>query len=121
MTPGDDELELGIGAIERNGPAAAAEAPDGIAEAEPVGSASETAAVSAVDAPQSPLGVDEISAGLAAGSLSPADAQTMLIDRVVAAQLPEGASPAAIESVRSDVEAALANDPLLAELLNPRG
>jgi len=124
MTPGDDELELGIGAIERNAPAAAADAPDAtqaVGETEAVGSASEIAAAAAVDAPGSALGVDEISAGLAAGSLSPAEAQSMLIDRVVAAQLPEGASPAVVASVQSEVAAALANDPLLAALLDPRG
>ncbi len=127
MTPGDDELELGIGAIERNAPAGAADAADGVAQAEAVGSAGEIAAAtsasaaSAVDAPASPFGVDEISAGLAAGSLSPAEAQSMLIDRVVAAQLPEGAAPALVESVRAEVAAALANDPLLAALLDPRG
>ena len=124
MTPGDDELELGIGAIERNAPAGAADAADaaeGVGAAEAVGSAGEIAATAAVDAPASPLGVDEISAGLAAGSLSPAEAQSMLIDRVVAAQLPEGAAPAVLESVRAEVAAVLANDPLLAALLDPRG
>lgn len=124
MSPGDDELELGIGAIERNAPASAAdaaEAAQGVGEVESAGSASEIAASTAVDAPASALGLDEISAGLAAGSLSPGEAQSMLIDRVVAAQLPEGASAALIESVQQEVAAALANDPVLAGLLNPRG
>ena len=127
MTPGDDELELGIGAIERNAPTAAADAPDApdateaVGGAEAVGAAGEIAATTAVDAPGSALGIDEISAGLAAGSLSPADAQSMLIDRVVAAQLPEGAAPALVESIQSEVAAALADDPLLAALLDPRG
>lgn len=124
MTPGDDELELGIGAIEPNAPAGATHAAEGVegTEAtEAIGSSSEIAATTAVDAPASPLGIDEISAGLAAGSLSPAEAQAMLIDRVVAAQLPEGAAPAVVESVRSEVAAALANDPHLAMLLDPRG
>jgi len=121
MTPGDDELELGIGAIERNAPAGAANAAEGVQEAEAIGPSSEVAAATPVDAPASPLGVDEISAGLAAGSLSPAEAQAMLIDRVVAAQLPEGAAPALVESVKREVAAALANDPHLAALLDPRG
>ncbi len=127
MTPGDDELELGIGAIEPNAPAVAADAPEATDATEAVGgtaavgSASEIAATASVDAPESALGVDEISAGLASGSLSPAEAQSMLIDRVVAAQLPEGAAPALVESVHNEVAAALADDPLLAALLDPRG
>ncbi|MBV1862260.1 MAG: hypothetical protein KUG77_27825 [Nannocystaceae bacterium] len=120
MTPGDDDLEVGIGAIERNAPAGAADATEGLEEIAAVGTADEIAAAAAVDAPGSPLGVDEISAGLAAGSLSPAEAQSMLIDRVVAAQLPEGAAPALVASVQSEVAEALANDPLLAALLDPR-
>lgn len=121
MTPGDDELELGIGAIERNAPAAAVDAARGTTEAEAVASAPEIAATAAVEAPASPMGVDEISAELAAGSLSAVEAQSLLIDRVVAAQLPEGAAPALVESVRAEVAAALAGDPLLAALLDPRG
>ncbi|MGH1343241.1 MAG: hypothetical protein ACRBN8_16905 [Nannocystales bacterium] len=124
MTPGDDELELGIGAIERNAPAGAADATEAAAavgETESVGSAGEIAAATAVDAPGSALGIDEISAGLASGSLSPAEAQSMLVDRVVAAQLPEGAAPALVESIQAEVAAALANDPTLAALLDPRG
>lgn len=121
MSPGDDEHDLGIDAIERNSATSGAEAPDAVGATEAVRETGPVQAASAVDAPVDTLGVDEISAGLAAGSLTPAEAQSLLIDRVVAAQLPEGADPALVASVRSEVAAALADDPILAELLDPRG
>jgi hypothetical protein len=127
MTPGDDDHDLGIGAVERNsgasGPAAAdaAASADGVVAAAEVESTGPVQAASAVDAPSSTAGIDEISAALAAGSLSPAEAQAMLIDQVVAAQLPAGADPALAAEVRAEVADALAGDPVLASLLDPNG
>lgn len=121
MSPGDDEHDLGIDAIERNSAASGAEAPDAVGATEAVRETGPVDAPAAVDAPPDVLGIQEISAGLAAGSLSPAEAQSLLIDRIVAAQLPAGADPALLETVRSEVAEALADDPLLAELLDPRG
>jgi len=142
MTPGDDDHDLGIGAIQRNAPATGTQAADGVsgpagaAEAAPtaateathqadaldsVGASASIAATGSVEATASPLALDEISAALAAGSLSPAEAQSLLIDRVVATQVPEGADPAMVEEIRTEVAAALADDPTLAALLDPRG
>ncbi|MCR9165271.1 MAG: hypothetical protein ACE37F_26840 [Nannocystaceae bacterium] len=127
MTAGDDDLDLGIGAVERNsgasgpGAADAAGSSDAVSGAAGVDSTGPVQATTAVDAPSSTAGVDEISAAIAAGSLSAADAQAMLIDQVVAAQLPEGADPALAAEIRAEVAAALAGDPVLASLLDPNG
>lgn len=119
MTPGDDEHDLGIGAIERNSAASSPDSVDRVTATESASEAAPVSATTAVDAPASPLGVDEISAGLAAGSLTAAEAQAMLIDRVVTAQLPEGADPALVDAIRAEVAASLADDPILASLLDP--
>ena len=127
MTPGDDDHDLGIGAVERNSGASGPAATDAAASADAVSGPAEVAstgpvqAASAVDAPSSTTGIDEISASLAAGSLSPADAQAMLIDQIVAAQLPDGADPALAAEIRAEVADALADDPVLASLLDPNG
>lgn len=119
MTPGDDDHDLGIGAIERNSGPSGADPADAVASTDAVSEIGATQRTTAVDAPADGLGIDEISAGLAAGSITPADAQTLLIDRVVAAQLPDGADPALIEAVRAEVASTLADDPVLAALLDP--
>ncbi len=121
MTPGDDDHDLGIGAIERNSGASSADPAGAVEAADGVVDASAVEASAAVDAPDAALGLDEISAGLAAGTLTPAEAQATLIDRIVAAQLPAGAEPAIVDAVRTEVAAALAEDPVLASLLDPRG
>ncbi len=138
MSPGDDDHDLGIGAIERNGTSDAAHGPDGTdavsgsGETEAITSASapdalaDSSAVSAagdagaIDSTGDVQGIDEISADLAAGAISPAQAQARLIEQVVASQLPEGADPVTLDAVREEVTALLADDPLIAALLDPR-
>jgi len=120
MSPGDDEHDLGVGPVERNSAPGGADATDAVGGPDAVVSTASVSPSEAVDAPGDALGLDEISAGLAAGSLSAAEARTLLIDRVVAAQLPAGADAAMAAEVRADVAAALEGDPTLEALLDPR-
>ncbi|MBK7827770.1 hypothetical protein [Nannocystis sp.] len=61
--------------------------------------------------------VASISEALAAGAIDAEAARVQLIDAVVAAQMPAGADPALWREIRAEVEALLAGDPTLADLL----
>jgi hypothetical protein len=104
---GADDLEMGVGRVSSAPSADSTEAATGINPAEPA------RAPSAVD------GVEALSQSLAAGEIDPAQAQRMLIESVVAQQLPEGASAELAEAIRAEVEAMLAEDPTLQALLSP--
>lgn len=58
-----------------------------------------------------------ISDALATGAIDPETARSRLIDAVVTAQMPAGADPVVWQEIRADVEALLAGDPTLMDLL----
>ena len=58
-----------------------------------------------------------ISDALATGAIDADTAHSRLIDAVVASQMPPGADPAVWQAIRAEVEALLAGDPTIAELL----
>lgn len=81
--------------------------------------ASATAAVSEVGA-TSAIASDPVAAigdALAAGAIDAETARVQLIDAVVASQMPAGADPAVWREIRAEVEALLAGDPALTDLL----
>lgn len=121
MTPGDDD-EIGINAIGRSKDATAPNAAGSVDGVGAVRSTSETDQI-APTAPAEGLGqtanVDAIAQSLAAGEITPVEAQKQLIDEVVASRLPEGMDPKVIEEVRVEVAALLADDAVLQRLLDP--
>jgi len=60
-----------------------------------------------------------IAEGLASGALDPAAAQQLLIDQVLAEQLPPGVAPEQLARLRGEIAALLESDPALANLLRP--
>lgn len=60
-----------------------------------------------------------IAEGLASGALDPVAAQQLLIEQVLAEQLPPGVAPEQIERLRVELAALLESDPALANLLRP--
>ncbi len=60
-----------------------------------------------------------IAQSLASGAIDAETARSQLIDAVVASQLPQEASAELAAAVRSEVEAMLAGNPLLTDLLRP--
>jgi hypothetical protein len=62
-------------------------------------------------------GAEAIASALSTGAIDAAEAKAQLIEAAVRAQLPEGTDPAIVEAVRAEVEALLANDPVLEDLL----
>lgn len=60
-----------------------------------------------------------IAEGLATGALDPVAAQQLLIDRVLAEQLPADLPPEQIERIRGELAALLEGDPNLFSLLQP--
>ena len=84
-------------------------------------SAKTTSAVAQAEAASSAELTDPaaIAHSLSTGAIDAKTAQSQLIDSVVAAQLPEDATPELAAAVRSEVEAMLAGSPLLANLLRP--
>lgn len=89
---------------------AAPEAVDGAAAAE---AAAPVAGAGAVD----PLAA--LTEALATSAIDAEAARTQLIAAVVRAQAPPGADPAVWRSIEAEVEALLAGDPTLADLLRP--
>jgi hypothetical protein len=67
----------------------------------------------------SPLSTDAIAADLASGAIDPATARARLIEHAVQSQLPSDADPAMVAAIRAEVEALLADSPLLEQLLRP--
>lgn len=91
----------------------AASAVDATTAAAATGAATEVGAVGAVAADP----IAAISDALATGAIDADTAHSRLIDAVVASQMPSGADPAVWQAIRSEVEALLAGDPTIAELL----
>lgn len=60
-----------------------------------------------------------IAQSISSGAIDASAAQSQLIEAVVASQLPENATAELAAAVRSEVEAMLAGNPLLADLLRP--
>ena len=78
------------------------------------------AAVEQAAAPGEVGSVDPLRAlteALAAGAIDAETARVQLIDAMVAAQMPAGADPALWSEIRAEVEALLAGDPTLNDLL----
>lgn len=69
----------------------------------------------------SPSGVTELAAALKAGTLSPQGAVDRMIERILDKQLGAQAPAAAREKLRAALEAAVADDPLLAEKIRGLG
>lgn len=74
------------------------------------------AASGAIDRAAAPDRV--IAEGLASGAIDPIAAQQLLIDQVLAEQLPPGLAPEQIERFRGELVALLEADPALAALLS---
>lgn len=91
----------------------AASAASAVSAASAAGAAAEVGAVGAVAADP----IAAISDALATGGIDADTAQSRLIDAVVASQMPPGADPAVWQAIRFEVEALLAGDPTIAELL----
>ena len=110
-TPGEGANAVDPAA--RAGEVDAASEVDAATAASAAGSATEVGAVGAVAADP----IAAISDALATGAIDADTAHSRLIDAVVASQMPPGADPAVWQAIRAEVEALLAGDPTIAELL----
>ena len=117
--PDDDDPRnsLRIGALRgvtRSGASAATDPADAVA-----GAAAADAAAPVDPAPDVGAlgGPDAVAHALATGAIDPAQARAALIDDAVAAHLQVDADPLFVSRIRAEVEALLADDPVLAELL----
>jgi hypothetical protein len=118
----------GVGRTNSVSPGAGPEAAQGVDHVGDVGdvgrieaatAASAAAAASEIGA-TSAIASDPIAAiseALSTGAIDAETARTQLIDAVVASQMPAGADPAVWQEIRAEVEALLAGDPALADLL----
>jgi hypothetical protein len=111
---GGDPDDLRVGAV--GGPKRS-EAPDAASAAEAAEGSRGAAAVEGVGESGRAGGAEAIASALSSGAIDAAEAKARLIDEAVRAQLPEGTDPAVIEAVRAEVEALLAGDPVLEDLL----
>ncbi len=93
--------------------ASAVDATTAASAASAVSGTSEVGAVGAVAADP----IAAISDALATGAIDADTAHSRLIDAVVASQMPPGADPAVWQAIRAEVEALLAGDPTIADLL----
>ena len=118
--PGEDDGELGIGAITRSGETTAPEASEAVSEVQDTQSLEGASGIAPSDASGSTSSIDAITRDLAAGAIDASEARALLIDEAVRSQLPEGADPTVVEQVRSEVAALLASDPVLDALLDPK-
>ncbi|HLT38990.1 MAG TPA: hypothetical protein VK034_22055 [Enhygromyxa sp.] len=73
---------------------------------------------SAVDGPAEAAANRAIAEGLASGALDPVAAQQLLIDQVLAEQLPPDIAPEQLERLRGELAALLQGDPALLGLLS---
>lgn len=112
----------GLSGVGRSTPATGAAEVDAAAEtsattevgaAAATGGATEVAAVGAVAADP----IASINDALATGAIDADTARSRLIDAVVASQMPPGADPAVWQAIRAEVEALVAGDPTIADLL----
>ncbi len=115
-----DPSDIRVGAIGSSQSSTPSEA---TAEVEALESAQESASASATTAidpsagPQQTQGSQAVAAALGAGTIDSAQAKAQLIDQALRSQLPPGADPATVAALRAQVEALLANDPVLEDLL----
>lgn len=97
--------------------AEAGEAIAGTAAADGTGAVDPAAAV---DGPGAMGGPEAIADALATGAIDGDEARAALIAAAVQAHLPADVDPILLSRIRADVEAMLADDPVLAELLRRR-
>jgi hypothetical protein len=96
--------------IDPNAPAAKIGGPEPLA---PAASAEVEAVTASAGLDQADLSVAE---AIASGQVDPAGASELIIEQVIAEQLPD-ASPEQIERLRAELSELLADDPTLASLL----
>lgn len=113
---GGDPDDLRVGAIGSSG---RAEGPDGADAVDAAEGSRGAAAVDGVTETGRVGGAEAIASALSSGAIDAAEAKARLIDEAVRAQLPEGTDPAVVAAVRAEIEALLANDPVLEDLLRP--
>lgn len=106
----------GVGRSGAARPAAGVDDVGGIDEVGEVKASAELTAAAAVEAAAADP-VAAIGEALAAGAIDAETARVQLIDAMVAAQMPAGADPALWSEIRAEVEALLAGDPTLNDLL----
>jgi len=114
--PSENSALLGLRGVGRSAGAARAERVDGAPALEGAAEVERAAAPDEV-APAEPLRA--LTEALAAGAIDADAARSQLIAAVVRAQAPAGADPAVWRSIEAEVEALLADDPILADLLRP--
>jgi hypothetical protein len=98
----------------------AADASEGIAGTAAADGAPAVDPAAAVDGPGAMGGPEAIADALATGAIDSDEARAALIAEAVRAHLPADADPILVSRIRADVEAILADDPTLAELLRRR-
>ncbi len=103
------------GALAPTAPTRAAEV-DPVAASAAAGASAEVEAVAATNLSAADP-VRAIGEALAASAIDAEQARCQLIEAVVASQMPPGADPAVWQQIRLEVEALLAGDPTLADLL----
>ena len=115
--PGPLPALEGVGRSGAARPAASVEDVAAVAEVAASGEVAGAAAVEAAGAAAAADPVAAISEALAAGAIDAETARVQLVEAIVAAQMPAGADPALWLEIRAEVEALLAGDPTLTDLL----
>lgn len=108
-----------VDGVGRSGAARPAAGVDEVGEVGEVGevkASAEVAGTAAIEAVKADP-VAAVSEALATGAIDAETARVQLVDAIVASQMPAGADPALWSEVRAEVEALLAGDPTLADLL----
>ncbi len=109
--------------VSRSSPTQGPDAAEGAEASEPVDAAAASGAVdpaASLTASGAASGPAAIADALAAGTIDAAQARAALIADAVDAHVPVGASPELVSRIRAEVEAMLASDPVVAELLRRR-
>lgn len=109
-----DPIDLDANAPEQAPGLDGAQAPRDVASGAAVDGVNEIAGSMSSDALAANQAIAE---GLASGVLDPAAAQQLLIDQVLAEQLPPGVAPEQLERLRTELAALLEGDPAIADLL----
>ena len=105
-----------VDGVGRSGAARPAAGVDEVGEVGEVKASAELAGTAAVEAVKADP-VAAISEALATGAIDAETARVQLVEAIVAAQMPAGADPALWSEIRAEVEALLAGDPTIADLL----
>ena len=113
---GGDPDDLRVGPV--GGPSRS-EGPEAAEGVDPAEGSRGAAAVEGVAETGRAGAAEAIATALSTGAIDAAEAKARLVDEAVRAQLPEGTDPAIVAAVRAEVEAMLANDPVLEDLLRP--